>query len=110
MRLWWSVLRNYFTQKGQITVWKQREIMAMQTQPTNEVSAEPESKLWEAHGQYMRGEIDLGQLEAVKQTYGSSPIGSASPGDYYASAAKSRISVVVDHVVDYVCNLITDRK
>lgn len=82
----------------------------MQTQPTDEVSAEPESKLWEAHGQYMRGEIDLERLEEIKQIYGSGPVESASLGDYYASAARSGISVVVDHVVDYVCNLVTARK
>ncbi len=82
----------------------------MQPQPTNEVSAEPESKIWEAHGRYIQGDINLHQLEEIKRIYGSGPFRSASFADYYASDAKSGISSVVDHVVDYMCNLVSDRK
>ena len=82
----------------------------MQPQPTNEVSAEPESKMWEAHGQYIQGNINLHQLEEIKRIYGAGSLGSASFADYYASGAQSGISGVVDHVVDYVCNLVSNRK
>ena len=82
----------------------------MQPQPTNEVSAEPESKMWEAYGRYMRGDIDLRQLEAIEKTYRPASSESASFADYYASAAKSGISGVVDNVVDFMCNLVVARK
>ncbi len=82
----------------------------MRPQLTNEVSAESESKMWEAYGRYMQGDIDLLQLEAIEEAYGSGSFESASLADYYASAAKSGISGVVDNVVDFMCNVVVSRK
>ncbi len=75
------------------------------TQPSNEVSAEPESKLWEASKQYMQGDINLQELEQIEKTYKSSPFESTSLADYYTADARSGISSVIDHVVDFVSSL-----
>jgi hypothetical protein len=86
-----------------------RELITMAIEPitTNEVSAEGESKLWEASKQYMQGDIDLAQLEDYEKIFRSDLSEPTSLADYYAAETRSGISGVIDHVVGFMVNLLS---